>query len=201
MKIVAAFALLLALAAPATAEIVMVNGTLNGDPMPDGYKYELSVVAVYQDNTINFEVVGKSCTMLASDDRSCQRTTIKFAPPAGTMTIQNKKAFYKHGDKQIYIGDVAGLGNTRWVNLRRGAVLVTGAEGLRLGPPGTNDWRLCVTREELDRALCSHRLHRVAIRGERVRVGATLRHWAIHLEPADDLSISYAALYRKELLS
>ena len=137
VMLVTVWAALFALVVPATAEVITVNGTLAGDAMPDGYKYELSVVAVYADNSINFEVVGKSCSLLTEDvltpdvlasdvltpDRGCQRQTIKFAPPAGSMSVANKKAYYKLNDKQVYIGDVAGLGNTHWVNLRRGATL------------------------------------------------------------------------------
>lgn len=120
---VALFAVfIIILAAPACAQPVLVHGTLAGDPMPEGYKYELSVVAVRAEQGIVFEVVGKSCSLAASP-LSCQRTTIVFAPPAGSLSVVNKKAFYKHAGKQVHIGDVAGLGNTHWVNLKRGAVL------------------------------------------------------------------------------
>lgn len=121
MRVVLAALLVIILAAPASAQVITVQGTLAGDAMPEGYKYELSVVAVRADQSIVFEVVGKSCTK--DDDKGCQRTTIAFAPPAGMLSVANKKAFYKNGDKQVHIGDVASLGNTHWVNLKRGAVL------------------------------------------------------------------------------
>lgn len=132
MRVVLAV-LLFALAIPVRADVIMVNGTLAGDPMPDGYKFELAVVAIHTDGVV-FEVVGKSCSSLTPDDasRGCQRTTINFTPPAGSIVVEGKKAFFKQENKTLYIGDVAGLGNTHWINLRHGAVLEATLKAARI---------------------------------------------------------------------
>lgn len=149
-----ALLLLAFLAASAQAQTVLVHGTLAGDAMPEGYKYELSVVAVRENINIVYEVVGKSCS---KDDKGCQRTTIVFNPPAGQLSIVNKKAFFAYQGKQVHIGDVAQLGTTKWVNLKRGAVLEATVEAARIkldiGVLGTGS----LTQEERFVTLYSNR--------------------------------------------
>ena len=122
MRVALLAALLLALTVPAFADVITVPGTLAGDAMPDGYKFELAVVAIHTDGVV-IEVVGKNCSSFA-DTRSCQRQTINFSLPAGAIVVQGNKAFFKQGDKQLMIGNVASLGTTHWINLKKGATLV-----------------------------------------------------------------------------
>lgn len=119
------------MAAAASAEVLTINGTLSGEPMPDGYKFELAVVGIREGNIV-LEVVGKSCTGTPGlGPTSCQRTTIVFALPEG-FSIANKKAYFKRGDMTLHIGNVAGLGQTLWVQLKRGAVLEATLTAARL---------------------------------------------------------------------
>lgn len=121
-------------AVPAAAEVLTLNGTLSGDAIPEGYKFELAVVGV-RENNIVLEVVGKSCTGTPSSlgPVSCQRVTAVFTLPEG-FSIANKKAYYKNkkGDRELWIGNVTGLGQTHWVQLRRGAVLEATLTAARL---------------------------------------------------------------------
>jgi len=130
MRVALFVACLLALVAPVRAEVITVNGTLSGDAMPDGYKFEMATLAIRQEGVV-IEVVGKSCGSFA-DERSCQRQTIVFAPPADSLAVTGNKAFYKQGGKQIWIGTVAGLGTVHWINLRKGAKLEATVTAARL---------------------------------------------------------------------
>lgn len=119
-------------AVPAAAEVLTLNGTLSGDAMPEGYKFELAVAGV-RENKVVLEVVGKSCTGTPTGlgPVSCQRATIVFALPEG-FSIANKKAYFQKGDQQLWIGNVTGLGQTFWVQLRRGAVIEATLTAARL---------------------------------------------------------------------
>lgn len=74
---------------------------------------------------------------------------------------------------------------------------ITLAEGLGFVPKGTHRWRDFVRPEELDDMaaanglVCTHRA------GESPRLLATLRAGAIELRESRDLSVGYAALYRR----
>lgn len=120
------------LAAPAAAEVLMVHGTLSGDPMPEGYKFELAVLGVRENKPV-LEVVGKSCTAApeAVEPASCQRVTILFALPDG-FSISNKKCYYQKGEQTLWLGNVAGLGATQWIQLRRGATIEATTTAARL---------------------------------------------------------------------
>jgi hypothetical protein len=121
--LLASLVLLLPAAGNARAEVLLVHGTLASDPMPEGYRFELAVLAL-REGKPEIEVVGKSCTGTPSEaaPASCQRTSIFFSvPPA--VVIENKKAYYRGGNLNLNIGDVIGLGSVSWVRLRRGAVL------------------------------------------------------------------------------
>src|SRR5688572_13353614 len=75
-------------ASVARAEVITMDGT--GEGLPEGYKYELSVLAIRQQEGIVIEVVGKSCTGSPGavvDPRSCQRTTVVFTIPAGLSVV------------------------------------------------------------------------------------------------------------------
>ena len=119
------------MAVPASAEVLTLNGTLSGEPMPEGYKFELAVVGIREGVPV-LEVVGKSCTGTPGlGPTSCQRTTIVFALPEG-FSIANKKAYFKRGNLTLLFGNVAGLGQTQWIQLKRGAVLEATLTAARL---------------------------------------------------------------------
>lgn len=70
-------------------------------------------------------------------------------------------------------------------------------EGLRLVPPGTHDPRLFIRPAELAAAAAAVGLVRPRVLGERVRLWATLRAWAVRLAPGRSVSIGYAAWFER----
>lgn len=74
---------------------------------------------------------------------------------------------------------------------------VTLAESLRLIPPGTHDPRLFIRPDELRAAAAAAGLRQLRILGERPRLLATLRSWAVCLRATADLSVAYSALFQK----
>jgi hypothetical protein len=119
------------MAAPATAEILLINGTLSGEPIPEGYKFELAVVGI-REAAVVLEVVGKSCTGTPGlGPTSCQRATAIFSLPEG-FSIANKKCYFKRGDTNLHIGNVTSLGQTHWIQLKRGALLEATLTAARL---------------------------------------------------------------------
>ena len=123
-------ALLAALPALAAAETLTMNGTLSGDPLPDGYNFELATLAIHADGIV-VEVVGKSCSSSIDGVMSCQRATEVFSLPEG-LAADAKKVYYKGGNHNLYIGDVVGIGNVHWVRLRKGAALEATTKVARL---------------------------------------------------------------------
>lgn len=71
------------------------------------------------------------------------------------------------------------------------------AEGLRLIPPGTHDPERLITPPELVAAATAAGLERPQLLGERVRVWATLRAWAVRLAPGTSTAIGYAAWFER----
>lgn len=119
------------MAVPAAAEVLLIHGTLSGEPIPEGYKFELAVVGLREGNVV-LEVVAKSCTGTPGlGPTSCQRVTALFALPEG-FSVANKKCYFKRGDLTLHIGNVTGLGQTYWVQLKRGALLEATLTAARL---------------------------------------------------------------------
>lgn len=69
------------------------------------------------------------------------------------------------------------------------------AEGLRLIPPGTHDPRMFIRPQELVAAATAAGLVRPRLLGQRLRIWATLRAWAVRLTPGTSTTIGYAAWF------
>jgi 2-polyprenyl-6-hydroxyphenyl methylase/3-demethylubiquinone-9 3-methyltransferase len=93
-------------------------------------------------------------------------------------------------DGQLFANTI----NRTW---RARILAVTLAEQLRLLPPGTHDPRLFVRPDELVGAARAHGLRVESLHGERVRVLATVRGWAIRLKRCRGLGVSYSAFFVK----
>jgi len=133
IRIAAVLALaLVASTAAARADILHVNGTLQGEGVPNGYTFELAVLAAPQAGPV-IEVVGKSCTGTPSwlNPFGCQRATALFAIPP-VLQVAQGKVFYHADAWHLTIGDVIGIGNVKWVRLRKGASIEATLTAARL---------------------------------------------------------------------
>ncbi|MBL8695248.1 MAG: 3-demethylubiquinone-9 3-O-methyltransferase [Planctomycetes bacterium] len=72
------------------------------------------------------------------------------------------------------------------------------AETVRLIPPGTHDPELFVDPDVLRSEAEARGLVCLRLLGERPKLLSTIASWAIELEPCDDLSVGYSALFVKE---
>jgi 2-polyprenyl-6-hydroxyphenyl methylase / 3-demethylubiquinone-9 3-methyltransferase len=69
------------------------------------------------------------------------------------------------------------------------------AEGLRLIPPGTHDPARLIRPQELIDVAAAANLRLDQLLGQRLRLAATLRHWAIRLAPGSSTALGYAAWF------
>lgn len=92
---------------------------------------------------------------------------------------------------QVYVSTLNRTAASRWL-----AVHV--AEGLRLIPPGTHDPARLIRPDELLAAAASAGLTRPQLLGQRLRLFATLRRWAIRLSPGDSTALGYACWLERQ---
>lgn len=71
------------------------------------------------------------------------------------------------------------------------------AETLRLIPPGTHDFKLFITPNELIAAAHRCGFTLVARQGERVKLGETITRWAISLERDESEALAYSMVFQK----
>jgi 2-polyprenyl-6-hydroxyphenyl methylase/3-demethylubiquinone-9 3-methyltransferase len=81
--------------------------------------------------------------------------------------------------------------------LRARMLAVHVAEGLRLIPPGTHDPARFIRPDELIAAAAAAGLRHQQVLGERLRIVATLRAWAVRLAPGASTAIGYAAWFQR----
>jgi 2-polyprenyl-6-hydroxyphenyl methylase/3-demethylubiquinone-9 3-methyltransferase len=91
---------------------------------------------------------------------------------------------------QLFVNTIARTRRSRWL-------AITLAEGLGFVPRGTHTWASFVQPDELERYARAAALQLQRRCGESPRWWASLRSGAIQLRPSHDLSIGYAALYRR----
>lgn len=82
--------------------------------------------------------------------------------------------------------------NRSWL---AGFVVVHVAETLRIVPPGTHDPARFIKPDELVAAAAAVGLGSPRILGQRLRLFATIRHWAVRLGEGDSTAIGYAAWF------
>lgn len=148
VRILVLIALTVIAATPVQAEIININGTLQGDPLPAGFTYELSCLA-FTPQGFRLEVVGKATSNAMSlsastppgrprivqsilfADRETQWQTEIFAIPP-VIVNQGGKARYQSGPWNLLLGDVIGVGDVRWVKFRKGAKIEANLKAARL---------------------------------------------------------------------
>lgn len=108
----------------ARAEVLIQNGTLASDPIPEGYRFELAVMLPRPNNILQVEVDAKSCTNVAPgpDERECVRAITFFGLPAA-FQIRGNLIWFQDATHNLMIGDIIGIGQARWVRMRRGATI------------------------------------------------------------------------------
>ncbi|MBI4863997.1 MAG: hypothetical protein HY815_27625 [Candidatus Riflebacteria bacterium] len=120
----------------ANAELLLVNGTLDGEAIPAGYTFELATLDLFANPAaFKIEVVGVShaSTVFADipADARTQRASEFFALPA-VLFAQGSDVYYRSGQWNLKIGTIMGFGNVRWVKLRKGAKIEATLKTARL---------------------------------------------------------------------